>query len=214
MVPADPPIPAVPPSAPAVPGLQSPGAVKGLVAIGASAGGLPALQEFLGHAPDDTGLAWVVVQHLDPTRKTALVQVLQRDLQMPVCEAVERARVRPNTVYVIPPNATLTLIDGHLHVAVPLEPRGQRHPVDDMFESVARVLGARAAGVVLSGMGSDGTRGLRAIHAAGGVTAVQQPDTAQFDAMPRSALGAGVVDLVAPPARLPTCTHSRTRRWP
>jgi len=203
MVPADPPIPAVPPSAPAAPGLQSPGAVKGLVAIGASAGGLPALQEFLGHAPDDTGLAWVVVQHLDPTRKTALVQVLQRDIQMPVCEAVERARVRPNTVYVIPPNATLTLIDGHLHVAVPLEPRGQRHPVDDMFESVARVLGARAAGVVLSGMGSDGTRGLRSIHAAGGVTAVQQPDTAQFDAMPRSALRAGVVDLVATPARLP-----------
>ncbi|MEI6025360.1 MAG: chemotaxis protein CheB [Betaproteobacteria bacterium] len=177
--------------------------MKGLVAIGASAGGLPALQEFLAHAPGDAGLAWVVVQHLDPTRKTALVQVLQRDTQMPVREAMDSARVQPNTIYVIPPNATLTVIDEHLHVAVPREPRGRRHPIDDMFESVSRVLGARAAGVVLSGTGSDGTRGLRSIHAAGGLSAVQQPDTAQFDAMPRSALQTGVVDLVAAPASLP-----------
>ena len=180
-----------------------PGPVRVLVALGASAGGLPALQEFLAHAPADTGLAWVVVQHLDPTRETALVQCLQRDTAMAVCEAVDGQRVNPDTVYVIPPNATLTLIDGHLHVAVPLQPRGLRHPVDDMFESMARVLGAQAVGVVLSGTGSDGTAGLQAIHAVGGVAAVQQPDTAQFDAMPRSALRAGGVDLVASPASLP-----------
>jgi two-component system CheB/CheR fusion protein len=179
------------------------GALAGLVAIGASAGGLPALEEFIANAPLNAGLAWVVVQHLDPTRETVLVQLLQRSTRLPVCEAVEGLRVSPDTVYVIPPNATLTLIDGHLHVAVPLQPRGRRHPIDDMFESVARVMGPRAAGVVLSGTGSDGTRGLRLIHAAGGVTAAQQPDTAQFDAMPRSALQTGVVDLVAPPARLP-----------
>ena len=179
------------------------GPLAGLVAIGASAGGLPALEEFIANAPLNAGLAWVVVQHLDPTRETVLVQLLQRSTRLPVCEAVEGLRVSPDTVYVIPPNATLTLIDGHLHVAVPLQPRGRRHPIDDMFESVARVLGPRAAGVVLSGAGSDGTRGLRLIHAVGGVTAAQQPETAQFDAMPHSALQTGLVDLVAPPARLP-----------
>ncbi|MFY7915851.1 MAG: chemotaxis protein CheB [Rubrivivax sp.] len=179
------------------------GALAGLVAIGASAGGLPALEEFIASVPLQAGLAWVVVQHLDPTRETVLVQLLQRSTRLAVCEAVEGLRVSPDTVYVIPPNATLTLIDGHLHVAVPRQPRGQRHPIDDMFESVSRVLGPRSAGVVLSGTGSDGTRGLRLIHAAGGVTAAQQPDTAQFDAMPRSAVQTGVVDLVAPPARLP-----------
>ena len=178
------------------------GRLSGIVAIGASAGGLPALQEFLAHAPGASGLAWVVVQHLDPTRETVLTHLLQRDTLMPVREAADRQRVSPDTVYVIPPNATLTLVDGHLHVAVPAEPRGWRHPIDDMFESLARVMGARAAGVVLSGSGEDGTRGLRALHEAGGLTAVQQPETAQFDAMPRNALHTGLVDLVGPPNTL------------
>ena len=176
--------------------------LAGVVAIGASAGGLPALQEFLSHAPGASGLAWVVVQHLDPTRGTLLTHLLQRDTLMPVREVSDRDAVRPDTVYVIPPNATLTLIDGHFHVAVPLEPRGWRHPIDDLFESMAKILGPRSAAVVLSGSGSDGTSGLRAVHEAGGVTAVQQPQTAQFDAMPRSALKTGLVDLVAPPAAL------------
>lgn len=122
------------------------GPAAGIVAIGASAGGLAALQEFLAHAPCGAGLAWVVVQHLDPTRKTVLAQLLQRDTLMPVREARDLQRVDPDTVYVIPPNATLTLVDGHLHVAVPAEPRGRRHPVDAMFESLARVMGARAMG--------------------------------------------------------------------
>ena len=178
------------------------GPVAGIVAIGASAGGLAALQELLAHAPCGAGLAWVVVQHLDPTRKTVLAQLLQRDTLMPVREAQDLQRVHPDTVYVIPPNATLTLVDGHLHVAVPAEPRGRRHPIDDMFGSLARVMGERAVGVVLSGSGDDGTRGLRLIHEAGGFTAVQQPDTAQFDAMPGSALRAGVADLVGPPGTL------------
>lgn len=178
------------------------GPVAGIVAIGASAGGLAALQEFLGHAPIVAGLAWVVVQHLDPTRKTVLAQLLQRDTLMPVREAQDLQPVHPDTVYVIPPNATLTLVDGHLHVAVPAEPRGRRHPIDAMFESLARVMGERAVGVVLSGSGDDGTRGLRLIRDAGGLTAVQQPETAQFDAMPGSALRAGVVDLVGPAGTL------------
>lgn len=178
------------------------GPVAGIVAIGASAGGLAALQKFLAHAPIVAGLAWVVVQHLDPTRKTVLAQLLQRDTLMPVREAQDLQRVHPDTVYVIPPNATLTLVDGHLHVAVPAEPRGRRHPIDAMFESLARVMGERAVGVVLSGSGDDGTRGLRLIRDAGGLTAVQQPETAQFNAMPGSALRAGVVDLVGPAGTL------------
>lgn len=191
------------------------GPVKGIVAVGASAGGLPALQEFLAHAPGASGLAWVVVQHLDPTRETVLTHLLQRDTFMPVREAADRQRVTADTVYVIPPNATLTLVDGHLHVEVPKEPRGWRHPIDDMFQSLARVLGPRAAGVVLSGSGADGTPGLQALHEAGGVTAVQTPDTAQFDAMPRSALKTGVVDLVAPPATLaPAIVQALAARAP
>ena len=174
----------------------------GIVALGASAGGLPALLEFLAHVPVDSGLAWVVVQHLDPTRETVLYRLLQRATEMPVHEAADLQRVTPDTVYVIPPNATLTLADGALHVVVPAEPRGRRHPIDDMFESLAQVMRQRAAGVVLSGAGTDGTRGLRAIHAAGGLTAVQQPETAEFDGMPRSALRTGVVALVGPPAAL------------
>jgi len=194
---------------------QAAGRVKGIVAVGASAGGLPALQEFLAHAPGASGLAWVVVQHLDPTRETVLTHLLQRDTFMPVREATDRQRVRPDTVYVIPPNATLTLVDGHLHVEVPKEPRGWRHPIDDMFQSLARVLGPRAAGVVLSGSGADGTLGLQVLHEAGGVTAVQTPDTAQFDAMPRSALKTGVVDLVAPPATLaPAIVQALVARAP
>jgi len=191
------------------------GPVKGIVAVGASAGGLPALQEFLAHAPGASGLAWVVVQHLDPTRETVLTHLLQRDTLMPVREAADRQRVTADTVYVIPPNATLTLVDGHLHVEVPKEPRGWRHPIDDMFQSLARVLGPRAAGVVLSGSGADGTLGLQVLHEAGGVTAVQTPDTAQFDAMPRSALKTGVVDLVAPPATLaPAIVQALAARAP
>jgi two-component system CheB/CheR fusion protein len=173
-----------------------------VVGIGASAGGLAPLEEFLKHITPNSGLAFVVVQHLDPTHKALLAELLQRVTDMPVREATSHLPVEPNRVYVIPPNAEIILAGGVLSLRRPLEPRGMRLPINVLFSSLAREQGARSIGVLLSGMGSDGVLGLRAIKAAGGLTAVQQPDTAQFDLMPKSAIAAGFGDIIAPPAEL------------
>jgi two-component system CheB/CheR fusion protein len=173
-----------------------------IVGIGASAGGLDALERFLASVPADSGLAYVVVQHLDPTHKAMLTELLQRVTAMPVREALASMRVEPGTVYVIPPNAELTVAAGVLHLAPPSQRRGMRLPIDVLFASLARDQGERAIGVVLSGMGSDGTLGLQAIKSLGGLTLVQQPQSAHFDAMPRSAIDSGCADIVAPPAEL------------
>jgi two-component system CheB/CheR fusion protein len=174
-----------------------------IVGIGASAGGLMALEEFLGHVPPNSGLAYVVVQHLDPTQKALLAELLQRITAMPVHEAKNKMHIEPDSVYVIPPNTELSVIDGALYLESPIEPRGMRLPINVLFSSLASAQGERAIAVVLSGMGSDGTLGLQAIKAVGGLTLVQQPDTAQFDPMPISAIAAGCADIVAPPAELP-----------
>jgi two-component system CheB/CheR fusion protein len=173
------------------------------VGIGASAGGLVALEQFLGSVTPRSGLAFIVVQHLDPTHKALLAELLQRVTDMPVREAARNLRVDPNHVYVIPPNSEMSVVHGMLNLKTPAEPRGMRLPVNALFSSLASDLGERAIAVVLSGMGSDGTMGMQAIKAAGGLTAVQQPDTAQFDMMPRSAIAAGCGDIIAPPAELP-----------
>ncbi len=173
------------------------------VGLGASAGGLAVLEQFLAQVPPASGLAYVVVQHLDPTHKAMLVELLQRATTMPVCEAADAMRVEPDVVYVIPPNRNLTLAAGLLHLAPPKEPRGLRLPIDLLFLSLARDQGERAIGVVLSGMGSDGTLGLQAIKSQGGLTLAQSPDSAQFNSMPKSAIVAGCVDIVALPADLP-----------
>ncbi|MDP1566494.1 MAG: chemotaxis protein CheB, partial [Polaromonas sp.] len=174
-----------------------------IVGIGASAGGLAALEEFLGQVPPDSGMAYMVVQHLDPTQKAMLAELLQRITPMPVREAKNGQQVVPNHVYVIPPNAELSLNGGLLRLATPSEPRGMRLPINILFSSLASAQGERAIAVVLSGMGSDGTLGLQAVKAVGGLILVQQPDTAQFDSMPLSAIASGCVDFVAPPAALP-----------
>jgi two-component system CheB/CheR fusion protein len=153
--------------------------------------------------PAPSGLAYVVVQHLDPTHKAMLSELLQRSTSMPVREAVASQRVEPDAVYVIPPNTELTISEGLLHLAEPSEPRGLRLPIDVLFCSLARDQGARAIGVVLSGMGSDGTLGLQAIKTQGGLTLAQEPGSAQFDSMPRSAIAAGAADVVALAGELP-----------
>jgi len=173
------------------------------VGIGASAGGLAPLEQFLGCVPPNSGLAYVVVQHLDPTQKALLVELLQRVTGMRVHEARSNMHVKPDCVYVIPPNAEITVVNGVLNVQRPVEPRGMRLPINVLFSSLASAQGERAIAVVLSGMGSDGTLGLQAIKAVGGLTVVQRPDTAQFDLMPKSAIAAGCGDIVAPPAELP-----------
>ncbi len=184
------------------PALASPSGTR-IVGVGASAGGLEPLEQFLSGVPASSGLAYVVVQHMDPTHKALLSELLQRATLMPVHEVADGQRVEPDSVYVIPPNAELTVARGVLHLATPSQPRGQRLPIDLLFSSLARELGDRAIGVVLSGMGSDGTAGLQAIKSQGGLTLAQQPQSAQFDAMPRSAIAAGCVDIVALPAEMP-----------
>ncbi len=183
--------------------LPCPEAATRIIGIGASAGGLVALEQFLQRMPPGSGIACIVVQHLDPTQKALLPELLQRVTAMPVRAAEQDMRVQPDRVYVIPPNTELTVVDGRLHLAAPEEPRGMRLPINVLFSSLASGQGERAIGVVLSGMGSDGTAGLQAIKAMGGLAAVQSPESAQFDSMPRSAIDAGCADIIAPPAELP-----------
>ena len=174
-----------------------------VVGIGASAGGLEALDSFFRHVPDKSGLAFVVVQHLDPTHKGMLVELLQRATSMRVQQAKDRTKVEPNQVYVIPPDRDLSILHGVLHLFTPAAPHGLRLPIDFFFRSLGADQQARAIGVVLSGMGSDGTLGLREIKQQGGGVFVQAPESAKFDGMPRSAIDAGLADVVAPALELP-----------
>jgi two-component system CheB/CheR fusion protein len=174
-----------------------------VVGLGASAGGLEPLLQFLSHVPPASGLAYLVVQHMDPTHETLLAELLQRATAMPVRAAVQAHPLHADSVYVIPPNAELTVRGGTLHLARPVSPRGQRLPIDVLFHSLAREFGDRAIGVVLSGMGSDGAQGVQAIKLQGGLTAAQRPEAAQFDSMPKSAIATGCVDLIADAAELP-----------
>jgi two-component system CheB/CheR fusion protein len=174
-----------------------------IVGLGASAGGLEPLQEFLAHVPARSGLAFIVVQHLDPMHKAMLSELLQRSTPMPVREVTASLRVEADSVYVIPPNTELTVKGGVLHLAEPREPRGLRLPIDVLFCSLAGDQGSRAIGVVLSGMGSDGTLGLQAIKGQGGLTLAQEPGSAQFDSMPKSAIAAGAVDIIGRAVDLP-----------
>ncbi len=174
-----------------------------IVGIGASAGGLEALELFLRHLPVGSGLAFVIVQHLDPTHKGMLPELLQRSTTMTVLQVKERMKVKPNCVYVIPPNKDLSILHGTLHLFTPTTPRGLRLPIDLFLRSLAEDLQERSIGVILSGMGSDGSLGLQAIKAHGGLTLVQEPSSAKFDKMPRSAIDAGAADLVAPVEEMP-----------
>ncbi|HEX5311963.1 chemotaxis protein CheB [Aquabacterium sp.] len=174
-----------------------------IVGLGASAGGLVALEHFLSRVPEASGLAYVVVQHMDPTHKTMLSVLLQRATAMPVHEAADSMVMEANAVYVIPPDCELTVAQGRLRINTPKQPRGLRLPIDVLFSSLAQSQGEKAIGVVLSGMGSDGTVGLQSIKMQGGLTLAQQPDTAQFDSMPQAAIASGFVDIVASPEDMP-----------
>ncbi|MFT7401162.1 MAG: two-component system CheB/CheR fusion protein [Hydrogenophaga sp.] len=186
----------------AVGGLGNPDALS-IVGIGTSAGGLEALEVFFARVPVKSGLAYIVVQHLNPSQNSMLAELLQQVTALSVREASEQMLVEANHVYVIPPNTEMSLSHGRLHLVPPAEPRGMRLPINVLFSSLAREQGTLAVGVVLSGMGSDGTLGLLALKAVGGLTVVQEPSSAQFDSMPRSALAAGCVDIVALPEDLP-----------
>lgn len=174
-----------------------------VIGIGASAGGLEAIELFLQHVPPSSGMAFVIVQHLDPTHKGIMVELLQRVTAMPVCQVSDRLEIEPDHVYVIPPNHDMTILHGVLHLLDMVRPRGLRLPIDFFFRSMADDLQHHAVGVILSGMGSDGTLGLRAIKEKGGGVFVQDPVSAKFDGMPRSAIDEGLADVVAHVEELP-----------
>jgi len=200
---ADAPAPAAPP-APPFP----------IVAIGASAGGLEALEQFLSHVPATSGMAFVVIQHLDPTHRGMLPELLQRATAMAVSQAKNGVKIKPDCVYVIPPNRDLSILHDTLYLLDPVAPRGLRLPIDFFFRALADDRREHAIGVILSGMGSDGTLGLRAIKEHGGLALVQDPATAKFDSMPRSAIDTGLIDIVAAPEELPLRIDNTLRHTP
>ncbi|MBN1767032.1 MAG: PAS domain-containing protein [Prolixibacteraceae bacterium] len=175
-----------------------------IVGIGASAGGLEALEQFFGNMPTDNGMAFVVIQHLDPTHVGIMPELLQRTTKMKVVQASDRLKVQPNHVYVIPPNKSMSLLKGYLFLFEPVEMRGLRLPIDHFFRSLAEDQQEKSIGIVLSGMGSDGSMGLQAIKEKNGIVLVQDPLTAKFDGMPQSAINAAVIDIVALADELPS----------
>ena len=174
-----------------------------IVCIGASAGGLEAFEQFLSNVPKDSGMAYIVIQHLDPTQKGMLPELLQRISSMEVLQVEDRMTVEPNRVYVIPPNKTMSILNGVLYLFEPLESRGLRLPIDYFLFSLADDQHENAIGVILSGMGSDGSTGIRAIKEKNGVVLVQDPTEAKYDSMPRNAIDAVLTDIVAPASELP-----------
>jgi len=170
-----------------------------IVGVGASAGGLEAFTELLSHLPGDTGLAFVLIQHLDPSHESHLTELLSKASKMPVSEVRGETRAEANHVYVIAPRCNLGISNGVLQ-SPPRPDRGPNLPIDSFLRALAADRGSEAFGVVLSGAGSDGTLGLQAIKVAGGITFAQEMRTAKFDSMPASAIAAGVVDFVLPPA--------------
>ena len=174
-----------------------------IVGIGASAGGLEALEQFFSNLPIYTGMAFVVIQHLDPNHVGILPELLQRVTPMPVQQAKDGLEVEPNAVYVIPPNKSLSILNGHLHLLVPVESRGLRLPIDFFLKSLANDRLQNSIAVILSGMGSDGSQGLKSIKEKNGIVLVQEPKSAKFDAMPLSAIQAVIADVVAPATELP-----------
>ncbi len=173
-----------------------------VVGVGASAGGLEALEQFFEHIPPDSGMAFVVVQHLSPDFKSLMDELLSRHTELAIHRVEDGMAVEPNAIYLIPPKKEMIIAGGRLLLTDKDPSTGLSLPIDTFFRSLAQDMGQRAIAVVLSGTGSDGSRGVRAIHEAGGLVIVQNEETAKFDGMPRSAVETGVVDLMLAPAAM------------
>jgi two-component system CheB/CheR fusion protein len=184
------------------PAIQIPTKRFPIVGIGASAGGLEAFTSLLKTLPVDTGMAFVFIQHLDPTHESLAPEILSRSTPMQVRQVEDGMRVHPNCIYLIPPNHAMVLTHGVLSLLPRTESRGQHLTIDSFFQSLAIDQRGRAIGVILSGAASDGTEGLRAIKAEGGLTIAQDPKTAKHWDMPKSAITSGAVDLILPPEEI------------
>jgi two-component system CheB/CheR fusion protein len=188
------------------PSPQGPGASLGfpVVGLGASAGGLAAFEAFFSGLPatGNPGMAFLLVQHLAPDHESLLPDLIRRVTRLPVFVVEDGMPIQPNSVYILPPGHDMGLLDGALHLMDPAEPPGQRRPIDFLFRSLAADQHDRAIAIVLSGTGADGSEGVRAIRAEGGLVVAQSPASAEFDGMPRSALGTGLVDFELQPAEM------------
>ena len=173
-----------------------------IVGVGASAGGLDAFKRLLKAIPTDSGMAYVLVQHLDPTHESMLPEILSRSTKIPVHQITDEIHLAPDHIYIIPSNKILTSTDGVLKLAQ-RDKKNQNLPIDIFFTSLAEVHTSFAVGIVLSGTGSDGTNGLRAIKAHRGITIAQDIESAAYDGMPQNAIDAGVVDFILPPEKIP-----------
>lgn len=174
-----------------------------IVGIGASAGGLEALESFFIHMPSDCGMAFVVIQHLDPTHKSLLLELIKRHTQMKIFQAEQGLAVEPNCIYVIPPNRDMTLRKGRLYLAPLATTYGLRLSIDVFFRSLAEDQAERAIGIILSGTGSDGALGLKTIKERGGLVIAQDPTSARYSGMPQNAIVTGLVDYILPPNEMP-----------
>src|SRR5579863_2254534 len=174
-----------------------------VVAIGASAGGLDACRKLVGALPPGNGMAFILVQHLDPTHESMMVDLLAGHTPMPVRQATDGMPLERDHFYVIPPGTYLSVGNGSLHLSQPQVRHGARLPFDFLLHSVAEQCGACAICVILSGSGSDGSLGLKAVKDGGGLVIAQDPGEAGYDGMPRSAIATGAVDLVLPAAKMP-----------
>ncbi|WP_447598188.1 CheR family methyltransferase [Nitrospira sp. Nam80] len=174
-----------------------------IVGMGGSAGSLEAFEQFFAHMPSDSGLAFVLIPHLDPSHKGIMPELIQRSTKMTVRQAEDGLKVRANSIYIIPPNKDMSLLHSTLYLHEPTAARGWRTPIDFFFRHLAEDQGEKAVAVILSGMGTDGTLGIKSVKEHLGLVMVQESRSAKYDSMPKSAFGTGLVDYVAPPDELP-----------
>ncbi|MGV8980503.1 chemotaxis protein CheB [Clostridium sp.] len=185
-----------------------------IVGIGASAGGLEAISVFLCNVPENSGLAFIIVQHMEKNNKSILVNLLQSDTNMKVVQACESMSIQPNFVYVIPPNKNMSIKNNLIHLSNFTEPHNLRLPIDFFFSSLAEDNKERSIGVILSGMGADGTEGLRKIKKNKGGVFIQDPSSAKFEDMPRSAIKANLADVISTVDTMPSKIVSYLERKP
>ncbi|MEN6330243.1 MAG: chemotaxis protein CheB [Methanobacterium sp.] len=174
-----------------------------IVAIGASAGGFDALKKFFTVIPPDPGMAFVLVQHLDPTHESTMVDLMSRYTPIKVIQAQDGIMVKPDHLYIIPPNKDMGMMNGFIQLMEPLEPHGLRLPINFFLKHLAQDQKENSIAIIFSGYGSDGTLGIKAIKAAGGMVMAQDPETADSDSMPVSAIQTGLVDFILPPEKMP-----------
>jgi two-component system, chemotaxis family, CheB/CheR fusion protein len=175
-----------------------------IVGIGASAGGLEACKRFLAEMPAESGMAFVIVMHLDPTHESHIAEIFKTTTAMPVIQIVDKQIIEPNHVYVIAPDSSLEIRQGVLNSKKQNDPLGKRKPIDALFASLAEDKKERAVAIVLSGAGNNGSAGIQAVSEAGGLCIAQDPETADYDSMPKNAIDTGVVDHVLPPEQMPS----------